>query len=226
VKTEPKNAPLVKVCGIASAADGRAALSAGADLLGFVLAQSPRRVTVAQAAALVRALRAARRPAALMVGVFKDQPVAEVLRAARRARFDVVQLHGAETPAEAARLAAAGFRVVKVIRSLGRRGLWEMRRFPAAWAFLLEPPVPGPWRGTARTADWRRARAQLAAHPRAGIAGNLSPANVARALGAAGPRAWLADAASTLERSPGVKDLRLVRAFVAAAKKKKKKKGS
>jgi len=211
--------PLVKVCGITNPADGRAALAAGADLLGFILASSPRRVSAAKAARLVRSLR--RAPGgcdALMVGVFRDAPAAAVLRAARAAGFDLVQLHGAESPADVARLAAAGFRVIKVIKRLGAAAGRELRRYPAAWAFLIEKPVPKSWRGASRTADWRKARAAVAAHPRVGIAGNLSPANAARALRQAGRKVWLIDAASTLEREPGRKDHALVRRFVAAAR--------
>ncbi|HOX07500.1 MAG TPA: phosphoribosylanthranilate isomerase [Planctomycetota bacterium] len=210
---------LVKICGITNEADGRAALAAGAGLLGFILAESPRKVTAAEAARLVAALR--RTPhgrRALMVGVFKDAPAAAVLRAARRARFDLVQLHGAEPPADALELARRGFRVLKVVKRLGRAAVREMGRFPAAWAFLLEKPVPKSWRGTARTADWRKARPALAAHPRVGIAGNLSPGNVARAVRGAGRGLWLVDAASTLERAPGLKDRELVRRFAAAAR--------
>jgi phosphoribosylanthranilate isomerase len=200
--------PLVKVCGITNQADGRAALAAGAGLLGFVLA-----------ARLVRNLR--RAPGgryALMVGVFKDAPASAVLRAARRAGFDLVQLHGAESHADVERLAAAGFRVIKVIKRLGRAAVRELRRYPAAWAFLIEKPVLESWRGTVRTADWRKARPVLAAHPRVGIAGNLSPANAARAVRAAGRGLWLIDAASTLECAPGIKDHRLLRRFVAAVR--------
>jgi phosphoribosylanthranilate isomerase len=211
--------PLVKICGITNEADGRSALAAGADLLGFVLAESPRRVSAAAAAALVRRLR--RSPGGrwvLMVGVFKDAPAAGVLRAARAARFDLVQLHGAEPPGAVARVAGAGFPVMKVIRRLGAAAAAEIRKYPMACAFLLEKPVPGSWRGTARTADWSAARAALAAHPRVGIAGNLSPANAAKALRQAGGKVWLIDAASTLEKSPGVKDHGLVRALIAAVK--------
>jgi len=210
---------LVKICGITSEADGRAALAAGAGLLGFILAKSPRRVTVAKAARLVAALRRTPRGRrALMVGVFKDAPAAAVLRAARRARFNLVQLHGAETPAEVERLSRRGLLVMKVIKRLGRAAVGEMRRYPEAFAFLLEKPVAKSLRGTARTADWRRARPALAAHRRVGIAGNLSPANVERAVRQAGPGLWLVDAASTLDRSPGRKDHALVRSFIRAAR--------
>lgn len=153
-----------------------------------------------------------------MVGVFKDAPASVVLRAACRAGFDLVQLHGAESPADVARLAAAGFRVMKVIKRLGRAAVRELRRYPAAWAFLIEKPVPKAWRGTAKTADWSKARQALAAHPRVGIAGNLSPTNAAGAIRAAGRGLWLIDAASTLEREPGCKDHALVRGFVAAVR--------
>jgi len=211
--------PLVKVCGITRPVDGRTALAAGADLLGFVLARSPRRVSARRAAELVRGLRRERRGVrALMTGVFKDAPLGWLLKASRRAGFDLVQLHGAESPRYLERVAAAGFRVMKVIKKLDRAAAGEMERYPKAWAFLLEPPVPKSWRGTARAADFRGARLPARRHPRVGIAGNLSPELARRAVRAAGKDLWLVDAASALESAPGLKDPELVRAFLAACR--------
>ncbi len=45
-------AVFVKICGLSTAADVDAAITAGADAVGFVFAESPRRVTVEQAIAL------------------------------------------------------------------------------------------------------------------------------------------------------------------------------
>lgn len=214
-----KRRPLVKVCGITSQEDGRFALVRGADLLGFILARSPRRVTARLAAELVGTLRAGYRGRrALMTGVFKDAPLGWLLKACAAAEFDLVQLHGREDPEYVGHVAAAGFKVMKVIKKLGRPAVAAMRRYPDAWAFLLEPKVPGAWRGTARSAGFRSARLALAGHPRVGIAGNLSALNVRAAVRAAGPDLWLVDAASSLETFPGVKDPARVEAFISEAK--------
>ena len=214
--------PLVKVCGITREDDGWHALSAGADLLGFILARSPRRVTAKRAARLVRHLRGHRRGRkALMVGVFMDAPLGWLLKTCRGARFDLVQLHGRESPEYAGKVAAGGFRVMKVIKKLGAPAVAAMGRYGEAWAFLLEPgskqDVPGR-RGEPAGVDFRRARKALAAYPRVGIAGGLGPGNVTRAIRAAGPGLWLVDAASSLESFPGVKDPVLVGAFVSGAR--------
>lgn len=59
----------VKVCGLACAEDVRLAAQLGAWALGFVLTESPRRVTVARAAELVAAARMARTPSGAAQGV-------------------------------------------------------------------------------------------------------------------------------------------------------------
>jgi hypothetical protein len=85
---------LVKICGLCDAGAARAAAGAGADLLGFHFCSSLRRVTPEEALAMVDALD--RRPG--LVGVFIDQPEAEVEQIADFVGLDWVQLHGSEPP--------------------------------------------------------------------------------------------------------------------------------
>jgi phosphoribosylanthranilate isomerase len=202
-----KRRPLVKICGITNESDGRLALDCGADLLGFIMARSPRRVTVARAAELVRRLRRHRRGGrALMTGVFMNAPLGWLLRSARAARLDLVQLHGEEDPEYVAKVAAAGFKVMKVIKRLGRGAPAEMKRFAKAWAFLLEPRRAGPGRKKPKNPNYRPARAATRARPRVGVAGGISPENVRRVVRDVGPGLWLVDAASGVESRPGRKD--------------------
>jgi len=91
---------LIKVCGICDAASAAAAVAAGADLLGFHFCTSQRRVTAAEARAIVDSLPPAGRPE--IVGVFIDQPPAEVAEIADAVGLDRVQLHGSEPPGFAA----------------------------------------------------------------------------------------------------------------------------
>jgi indole-3-glycerol phosphate synthase/phosphoribosylanthranilate isomerase len=69
-----------------------------------------------------------------------------------------------------------------------------------------------PW-GEDDPAHWRRA---AETEGRVVLAGGLGPENVAEAIAAVEP--WAVDASSSLERSPGVKDHALVRAYVEAAR--------
>lgn len=88
---------LVKVCGIRGEEALAAAIRSGADLAGFVFAESRRRVTAEQAARLTAVLgdgdgrlRTA--------GVFVNPAIAELDRVMEAAKLDVIQLHGSETP--------------------------------------------------------------------------------------------------------------------------------
>ncbi|MBI2914469.1 MAG: hypothetical protein HYY08_00935, partial [Firmicutes bacterium] len=102
----------VKICGITRTEDAAVAAEAGADALGLVFAESPRRVSlpqareIAQALAAVAGLRvglpggvgttaASEKP--LVVGVFVDAPVDEVVETVWGAGLGAVQLHGEET---------------------------------------------------------------------------------------------------------------------------------
>src|SRR5215207_11050994 len=85
---------LVKVCGITNAGDARMAADAGADAVGLVFAESPRRVSVEEARGVCIALP----ENVLRVGVFVDEESGEILRISRELGLDLAQLHGDETP--------------------------------------------------------------------------------------------------------------------------------
>jgi phosphoribosylanthranilate isomerase len=208
--------PLVKICGITNGPDGRLALECGADLLGFIMAKSPRRVSARRAAELIRKLRRHRRGRkAIMTGVFMNAKLGWLLKSARAAKLDLVQLHGEESPEYVASVVAAGFKVMKVVKTLGRGALAEMRRFPQAWAFLLEPRKAGPGRKKPKNPNYRPARAATRAHPRVGIAGGVSPENVKKVARDVGNSLWLVDAVSRVEKCPGVKDPEKLKKFFA-----------
>src|SRR3974390_2922164 len=85
----------VKICGITNAEDARAAVAAGADLLGFVFHEaSPRHVTVAQAAAIAQGLP----PYVVRVGLFVNAPEELVSEALSACGLQLLQFHGEEPP--------------------------------------------------------------------------------------------------------------------------------
>jgi len=212
--------PLVKICGITSESDGRLALSCGAELIGFIMAKSPRRVTARRAVELIGKLRRfPRGRKAIMTGVFMNARLGWLLRSARAAKLDLVQLHGEETPEYVGAVASAGFKVMKVVKQLGRAAVAEMKRYPDAWAFLLEPRRSGPGRKKPRNPNYAPACAAARAHPRVGIAGGISPQNAGRVARDVGGRLWLVDAASGVESRPGRKDPEKLRRLFAELRK-------
>src|SRR5271155_4802000 len=200
----------VKICGITCWEDARHAIEAGCDALGFnFYARSPRHITP-QAAATIRE-RLPKEIAA--VGVFVNEAPRDLLELAAALHLDYAQLHGEEKPA-AARAVGRLTPVIKAFRVGPRFRAARVARYPAA-AFLLDgaPSNGGPRGGTGRTFDWSVAR-RAADYGPIVLAGGLTPDNVAQAIRAAHPAA--VDVASGVERAPGRKDPRKLRAFLDA----------
>ena len=199
----------LKICGLTTPEDARFCAEAGAAALGAVFfPPSPRNVTPERAAEVFADVP----PDVARVGVFVDATAAEILHAARIAGLGVAQLHGAEPPALAAELLAAGIRVLKVLR--GGDLAAEAARYPEGARFLVEcgrGALPG---GNGAAWDWSAARA-LSPLPFA-LAGGLGPDNLAAAASASS--AVFFDLSSSVESSPGRKDRGKVLAAVAAAR--------
>jgi phosphoribosylanthranilate isomerase len=197
----------VKVCGITTLEDALAAAEAGADAVGFVFAEgSPRRVEPERAAAISRQL-----PSGVQtVGVFVDSPAEKILATARACGLSAVQLHGQEPPELCA---AVPVPVIKAFRVRGPETLLAAAAYrEVAWALLLDGYAPGKAGGTGCGFDLSLA-VEAKRHGLVIVAGGLSAANVAEAVSLVRP--FGVDASSRLEISPGCKDARLVRDFVA-----------
>ena len=202
----------VKICGITNLADALAAAEDGADALGFVFwPRSPRRISPAKAAAIIRNLP----PMVTPVGLFVNALPAEVKRIAKRAGLSVVQLHGDETPREVAALAKAGLKVIKAIPVGPGFAAKQLKPYRAAAAFLLDAHDPERRGGTGRSFDWQKAGAATR-FGRLFLAGGLSPSNVARAIGQTRP--YGVDVSSGVEKRTGVKNRKKVSEFIRRAK--------
>lgn len=190
---------LVKVCGLTTADDVCAAIDAGADAVGFVFAESPRRVTPEHAAAISGGIP----ESVLKVAVMLHPDNAEWQAVADVLSPDVLQ-----TDAEDYRALTIDGAVRRwPVYRQGRTGLPD--RTPAEYVY------EGPVSGQGETVDWGKA-ATVARTGRMILAGGLGPDNVAAALRAVRP--WGVDASSGLERAPGHKDRGKIAAYVAAAK--------
>ena len=100
----------IKICATTSVEDGRAAIAAGADALGFVFAPSKRRVTAEQARAIIAGL-----PAGIeRVGVFQNETAERIRETVQHAGLTAVQLHGEETPELVADLFSRGLREPRI----------------------------------------------------------------------------------------------------------------
>jgi phosphoribosylanthranilate isomerase len=195
----------MKFCGITRVEDAWAAADLGAAAIGFVFAPSSPRAIAPEAA---RAIAATLPPFLQRVGVFVDLPIADVRRIADAVGLDAVQLHGRETPADA----AAWPRVIKAL-ARDRDPLVEAAAWPETVTLLVDAATGDAPGGTGQLADWPAAAA-LARQRRLVLAGGLTAENVGDAIAIVRP--YAVDVSSGIEVRPGEKSVARMRAFARA----------
>lgn len=201
----------LKICGVTRRDDAEQLATLGVDALGVNFWPHSKRFVAPRQAAWL-GLLAGR---ILRVGVFVNQPATLALQLVRDGLLDVVQLHGDETPAEAAIYHNEGVPLFKALAVTSAGDMAGAADFRAA-AILLDAHAPGVYGGTGTTFDWNSALAFKARHPQVPLilAGGIVPANAALAAATVAPAAL--DVASGAESGPGLKDFRKVAALLAA----------
>jgi phosphoribosylanthranilate isomerase len=199
-----------KVCGITNPGDAREAADAGADAIGLIFAESPRKVDIEEARKITIALP----DGVLKVGVFVDVDPEEVQRIAREVGLDLAQLHGDETPEAVAAIRSAGLPVMKALRVRNAEALADIQSYVAD-LFMLDAWSARARGGTGETFDWGLAKS-MKGRGNIVVSGGLTPENVREAIEFFEP--YGVDASSSLEERPGKKDGERVRRFVRAAK--------
>ena len=178
-----------------------AAVRAGADAVGFVFAESPRRVSVEQARELARCVP----PAIERVAVMRHPTQREWSEVETGFGPDWLQ-----TDAE-------DFAGLDIGRHIKRLPVYRDTPTLDMSAAALEPMMlfEGPVSGDGRPADWNRAKT-LATRTRLILAGGLSPQNVAIAVREVRP--WGVDVSSGVEHVRGRKDPERIAVFVSAVR--------
>src|SRR3954453_6442633 len=194
----------VKICGITSEDDALFAVAMGADAVGFVFAPSPRQVAVQQVYDITRRLP----PEILTVGVFRDELPERGIDMTNRAGLKAAQLHGHESPAQVAEVAAQIRWVIKAVVA----GSADARRADEYATDLIHVETATP--GSGKGFDWSLL-GEVPEGPRVILAGGLDPDNVGEAVRIAKP--WGVDVSSGVEKTPGRKDALKVKAFIERA---------
>ena len=188
----------IKICGMTTAEAVSAAVALGVDALGFVFAESPRRLTPRAAAKLAQPVRG------------RVQCVAVTRHPTQQAVDEIVATFAPDmlqTDADdfATLRLPAGLARLPVVRAGG----------------VLPAPLPrrllfeGPASGTGSVSDWQAA-ASLARRTELVLAGGLDSRNVAAALAAVQP--FGVDVSSGVESQPGVKNPAEISRFVMAVR--------
>lgn len=208
----------VKICGLSTPETMDAAITAGADLVGFVFyPKSPRNVSIERAADLASRARGKVRTVALVVDA-GDELISAINRDVDP---DLFQAHGSESPERVAAITAlTGKPVIKAIRVKDAADIAAAEAFTRVASLILydakapetlKGSLPG---GNGLSFDWTLLGDRPA--PAFMLSGGLNPDNVAEGIRTTGAPA--VDVSSGVESSPGVKDVRLIRKFIEAAK--------
>ena len=199
----------VKICGITSVRDARAAFDAGADALGFMFyPDSPRHIDLQTAESIAHALPAG----VIKVGVFVNPDESTVLNAITACGLNVLQFHGEE---QCDFCRQVGLMTIMAFRMHDAASLDQLDAFPTD-AWLLDSAVTGRRGGTGQQFNWDLAAQAVQRGRPIFLAGGLTPENVADAVSKVRP--FAVDVSTGVESSPGQKDLRKVSAFVRNAK--------
>lgn len=190
---------MVKICGLRTADDVATAVAAGADAIGFVFAESPRKVSAMEAAEAA----AAAPERIIRVAVMRHPAIDDWQRVLETFVPDVLQTD------------ATDFDTLHVPDSIAR---WPVYRegdvdanddLPAMYLY------EGKNSGQGETVDWNRA-AGVARRGKLILAGGLDASNVAAAIKAVRP--YGVDVSSGVESSPGCKDAQKIHEFILAAR--------
>jgi phosphoribosylanthranilate isomerase len=194
----------LKICGMTTPEAVAATLDARADAMGFVFAQSVRKVTPQIAAGLAVPARGRLR----LVAVTRNpsqEAVDEILRVFRPdvLQTDVADLSALRLPAD--------LEVLPVLRGLQDMSADSGRRANSLPRILFEGQISG----SGTTCDWDGAR-EVARRTELILAGGLNAGNVARAVAEVHP--FGVDVSSGVEERPGLKSPAEIARFVAAAR--------
>jgi phosphoribosylanthranilate isomerase len=203
----------VKICGFTSRDNALAVAELGADALGFNFwPKSKRYLEPAQFEAWARDL-----PDGIdRVGVFVNAERELVTSLLESGALHAAQFHGDETIEYCSAFAGK----FPFLRAFGVRSPESLDGITSYGtnSVLLDAYCPGEYGGSGEAFDWALGQQFVDQHPDFNVvlAGGLTPESVAGAV--AGVRPAAVDVASCVESAPGVKDLDLVRRFIAKAR--------
>ncbi|PLB87093.1 N-(5'-phosphoribosyl)anthranilate isomerase [Dysgonamonadaceae bacterium] len=202
---------IVKVCGMRDAENIREVEALGVDWMGFVFHRtSPRFVSELPDYLPQRAKR---------VGVFVDETEEQIMETVQLFRFDMVQLHGRETPDFCSRIRSKGLKVIKAINVQNRFPSEEVSFYEGACDYFLfdtKTPLPG---GSGQKFDWSALSAYRGTTPFL-LSGGISPDDADRVEAFVHERCIGIDLNSRFETSPAYKDIHLLQSFIDKIKRK------
>lgn len=192
---------IIKVCGITNIEDALLALELGADALGFIFSESPRRITVERAKDIFKLLPSY----VIKVGVFSNESIGFVQEVSKALPLDFLQFHGDETLDYIKFFKGKGIKAFRVRDS----SILEKIEVYKAKFFILDSHEKG------KPFDWDIA-VKAKEYGNFLLGGGLNPQNIESALKRVSP--FGVDVCSGVEAFPGKKDPLKLKDFIGRIK--------
>jgi len=206
----------VKICGLKTIQNSRAACEAGADLLGFNFYRpSSRYIEIEACREIVKEIKT-NFPEIYCVGVFVNHLPSQIKRIMTETGLDLAQLSGDEICLDLELLGSSAFKALRpdsLPQAMADINSIPIRTAPPA--FLLDHHQKGAYGGTGKTGNWKLA-AEIAKKYPILLAGGLNPKNIISAIEEVQP--WGVDVASGVEIEPGFKDPEKIKTFIQKAR--------
>jgi len=202
-----ENRTMIKLCGMTRREDVVFAVNIGVDALGFILAKSPRQVSLEKVKELCHNLP----PFINRVAVVVNPEPEKVEEIEKSGLFDYIQFHGSEEPEM---LNNTVLKSIKAISIAGEEDLAEVEKYKESADYLLfDTKIGNQTGGTGESFDWTLINKLKLPYI---LAGGLGAENIEAALKKLNPMA--VDLNSQLENEPGQKNHRLVKKTVEKIK--------
>jgi len=194
---------IIKICGIQTTEDAHAAIQAGAHWLGFVFANSKRKISPTRARTIIKSIN----KSVQTVGVFVNERVETINEIVHDVGLNIVQLHGDETPDIISQIRVPTIKAFPIdqLKNI------ELANYPSDY-FLIDSQRTTYYGGSGQTFDWtllQNERTTL--KDKLIVAGGLNPTNVQQAIRTLQPSG--VDVSSGVE-TRGIKDIKKMTCFV------------
>lgn len=191
----------VKICGITNTDDANLAIENGADMIGFIFADSPRKISVEKAKEICLSID----DSVLKVGVVVDENIEDVVKAVKEGWLDVIQFHGKISDEKAIELGVSWYNAVRV----SKPDDFEKEYYTPI--VLYDAFSENAYGGTGKRIDEKLLDHAKEQGKDLYLAGGINPENVKEIIEKYRP--LMIDASSGLESSPGKKDPGKIRSF-------------
>jgi phosphoribosylanthranilate isomerase len=196
----------IKICGITNLEDALLATELGVHALGFIFAESPRRISPLEAKTIIERLP----PLVKAIGVFVNEEPVRVREIQSFCGLDLIQLHGQESPEACRDLMPRAIKAFSIRDEIDIKPIESFKG--SVRAILLDTFRKGKAGGTGRIFDWSLAiKAKEPGIPII-LAGGLKPENIQEAIARVKP--YAVDVNSGIEKGPGKKDPVLMKQLI------------